>query len=132
MICFVYRGQLMQLHVCLHRATQVLATGVVEYFVLFLVTEKLRSGKRDCNTGQVRPMSGTRFEVSNQSRLSFKKCYCALLIQNSFKSRPDQPRIRSLQTGTIQEKQHQAIHSEAVKSKFSLFMCFPEPNRQMD
>ena len=46
MICFVYRGQLVQLHVCLHRATQVLATGVVEYFVLFLVTEKLRSGNR--------------------------------------------------------------------------------------
>ena len=61
MICFVYRGQLVQLHVCLHCETQVLATGVVEYSVLFLVTEKLRSGKPDCNTGQVRPMSGTGF-----------------------------------------------------------------------
>ena len=52
MICFVYRGQLVQLHVCLHHATQVLATGVVEYFVLFLVTEKWQSGKPDCNRGQ--------------------------------------------------------------------------------
>ena len=30
MICFDYRGQLVQLHACLHRATQVLATGVIE------------------------------------------------------------------------------------------------------
>ena len=52
MICCDYRGQLVQLHACLHRATQVLATGVVEYAVLFLVTEKLRSGKPDCNHGQ--------------------------------------------------------------------------------
>ena len=57
MICFVYRGQLVQLHVCLYRATQVLATGVVEYFVLFLVTEKLRSGKPDCNRGQAVPIN---------------------------------------------------------------------------
>ena len=57
MICFVYRGQLVQLHVCLHRATQVLATGVVEYFVLFLVTKKLRSGKPDCNRGQSVPIN---------------------------------------------------------------------------
>ena len=47
MICFVYRGQLVQLHVCLHRAHRYLATGVAEYSVLFLVTEKLRSGKPD-------------------------------------------------------------------------------------
>ena len=57
MICFVYRGQLVQLYVCLHRATQVLATGVVEYSVLFLVTEKLRSGKPDCNCGQAVPIN---------------------------------------------------------------------------
>ena len=46
-ICFVYRGQLVQLHVCLHRAHRYLATGAAEYSVLFLVTEKLRSGKPD-------------------------------------------------------------------------------------
>ena len=57
MICFVYRIQLVQLHVCLHRATQVLATGVVEYSVLFLVTEKLRNGKLDSNRGQAVPIN---------------------------------------------------------------------------
>ena len=52
-ICFDFRGQLVQLHVCLHRETQVLATGVAEYFVLFLVTEKWKGGKPDCNPGKV-------------------------------------------------------------------------------
>ena len=73
MICFVYRGQLVQLHVCLHRAHRYLATGVAEYSVLFLVTEKSRSGKPDCNPGQVGPISDTGFQSSNQSHLSFKK-----------------------------------------------------------
>ena len=57
MFCFVYRGQPVQLHVCLHRAHRYLATGVAEYSVLFLVTEKLRSGKPDCNRGQGVPIN---------------------------------------------------------------------------
>ena len=60
MICFVYRGQLVQLHVCLHRAHRYLATGAAEYSVLFLVTEKLKSGKPDCNRGQGVPISNTQ------------------------------------------------------------------------
>ena len=41
MICFVYRGQLVQLHVCLHRAHRYLPTGVAEYSVLFLVNREI-------------------------------------------------------------------------------------------
>ena len=47
----------MQLHVCLHRAHRYLATGTAEYSILFLVTEKLRSGKPDCNRGQGVPIN---------------------------------------------------------------------------
>ena len=80
MICFVYRGQLVQLHVCLHHAHRYLATGAAEYFALFLVTEKLRSGKPDCNRGQgvpinikLQPLSGRHSMSLSQSHLSFKK-----------------------------------------------------------
>ena len=80
MICFVYRGQLVQMHACLHRAHRYLATGAAEYSVLFLVTEKLRSGKPDCNRGQgvpinikLQPLSGRHSMSLSQSHLSFKK-----------------------------------------------------------
>ena len=80
MICFVYRGQLVQMHACLHRAHRYLATGAAEYSVLFLVTEKLRSGKPDCNRGQgvlinikLQPLSGRHSISLSQSHLSFKK-----------------------------------------------------------